>query len=160
MGNGSSTHNEESSIYSGQSSTHSEGSSTYNDPSSTHSDEGSTENATRDLHGRLISEHFDAPYIDDVAHLTETMRQHLFQLACEPRQKKRLDRSTMEAALIQVCQGHFVSISALASIVERDAQSIRQQYLKSLVDSGKLRLAFPQYKTHSKQGYIAVAVGH
>lgn len=130
-------------------------SSTYNDESSTHSDEGATDNVTRDLHGRLISEHFDAPYIDDVAHLTETMRQHLFQLACEPRQNKRLDRSTMEAALTQVCQGHFVSISALASIVERDAQSIRQQYLKSLVDSGKLRLAFPQYKTHSKQGYIA-----
>jgi len=38
---------------------------------------------------------------------------------------------------------------------ERDAQSIRQQYLKRLVEAGKLRLAFPQYKTHSKQGYIA-----
>ncbi|HDO1311475.1 RNA-binding domain-containing protein [Aeromonas veronii] len=160
MGNSSSTYNDESSTYTGQSSTYNDESSTYNDRSSTHSDEGATDNVTRDLHGRLISEHFDAPYIDDVAHLTETMRQHLFQLACEPRQKKRLDRSTMEAALIQVCQGHFVSISALASIVERDAQSIRQQYLKSLVDSGKLRLAFPQYKTHSKQGYIAVAVGH
>lgn len=95
------------------------------------------------------------PYIDDVAHLTETMRQQLFQLAWEPRQKKRLERSTMEAALIRVCQGHFVSISALANIVERDAQSIRQQYLKRLVEAGKLRLAFPQYKTHSRQGYIA-----
>ncbi|EPX9366497.1 hypothetical protein ACW6B7_004337, partial [Aeromonas veronii] len=160
MGNSSSTYNDESSTYNDESSTYNDESSTYNDRSSTHSDEGATDNVTRDLHGRLISEHFDSPYIDDVAHLTETMRQHLFQLACEPRQKKRLDRSTMEATLIQVCQGHFVSISALASIVERDAQSIRQQYLKSLVDSGKLRLAFPQYKTHSKQGYIAVAVGH
>lgn len=160
MGNSSSTYNDKSSTHSGQSSTYNDGSSTYNDRRSTHSDEGAAENATRDLYGRLISEHFDAPYIDDVAHLTETMRQQLFQLAREPRQKKRLDRSTMEAVLIQVCQGHFVSISALANIVERDAQSIRQQYLKSLVDSGKLRLAFPQYKTHSKQGYIAVAVGH
>ncbi len=68
-----------------------------------------------------------------------------------------LDRNTMEAALIRVCQGHFVSISALANIVERDAQSIRQQYLKALVEAGKLRLAFPQYKTHWRQGYIAVA---
>lgn len=84
------------------------------------------------------------------------MRQQLFQLASEPRQKKRLERSIMEAALIRVCQGHFVSASALASIVERDAQSIRQQYLKGLVDTGKLRLAFQQFKTHSKQGYIAV----
>jgi hypothetical protein len=39
--------------------------------------------------------------------------------------------------------------------VERYAQSIRQQYLKALVEAGKLRLAFPQYKTHSKQSYIA-----
>jgi uncharacterized protein len=46
----------------------------------------------------------------------------------------------MEDALIRVCQGHFVSISALANIVERDAQSIRQQYLKRLVDTGKRRL--------------------
>lgn len=149
MGDSSSTYNDESSTHSGESFT-------YNDESSTHSDEGSTDNATRDPHGRLISEHFDAPYIDDVAHLSETMRQQLFQLACEPRQKKRLDRNTMEAALIRVCQGHFVSISALANIVERDAQSIRQQYLKGLVDAGKLRLAFQQFKTHSKQGYIAV----
>ncbi|MCX4036274.1 hypothetical protein SJS85_15050 [Aeromonas caviae] len=49
------------------------------------------------------------------------MRQQLFQLAWEPRQKKWLERSTMEAALIRVCQGNFVSISAFANIVERDA---------------------------------------
>ncbi|WP_324033385.1 RNA-binding domain-containing protein [Aeromonas caviae] len=157
MGNSSSTYSGESSTYSAQSSTYNDESSTYNDESSTYSDEGATDNATRDPHGRLISGHFDAPYIDDVAHLTEAMRQQLFQLACEPRRKKRLDRNTMEAALIRVCQGHFVSISALANIVERDAQSIRQQYLKALVEAGKLRLAFPQYKTHWRQGYIAVA---
>lgn len=143
MGKSSSTYNDENS--------------TYNYQSSTYSDEGTTDNATRDPHGRLISEHFDAPYIDDVANLSDTMRQQLFQLAWEPRQKKRLDRNTMEAALIRVCQGHFVSISAFANIVERDAQSIRQQYLKGLVDAGKLRLAFQQFKTHSKQGYIAVS---
>lgn len=56
-------------------------SSTYDDESSTYSDEGPTDNATRDPHGRLISEHFDAPYIDDVANLSDTMRQQLFQLA-------------------------------------------------------------------------------
>lgn len=85
------------------------------------------------------------------------MRQQLFQLASEPRQKKRLERSIMEAALIRVCQGHFVSASVLASIVERDAQSIRQQYLKGLVDTGKLRLAFPQYRSDPRQGYIAAS---
>ena len=123
--------------------------------SSTYSDEGPTDNATKDPHGRLISEHFDAPYIDEVANLSDTMRQQLFQLVWEPRQKTRLERSTMEAAMIRVCRGHFVSISALANIARRDEQSIRQQYLKRLVEEGKLRLAFPQYKTHLRQGYIA-----
>lgn len=148
MGDSSSTHND-------QSSTHNDQGSTYNDQRSTHNGESSTDNAPRDQHGRLISEHFDAPYIDDVDHLSDAMRHQLFLLAYEPRQKQRLERSIMEAALIRVCQGHFVSVSALANIVGRDAQSIRQQYLKRLVEEGKLRLAFPQYKTHSKQGYIA-----
>ncbi|MGY3888024.1 hypothetical protein [Aeromonas aquatica] len=98
-------------------------SSTYNDRSSTHSDEGATDNATRDLHGRLISGHFDAPYIDDVAHLTETMRQQLFQLACELGRKKRLDRNAMEAALIRVCQGHFVYLSWYSPISSREMRN-------------------------------------
>ena len=127
------------------------------DSSSTHSGEGSTDNATRDPHGRLISEHFDAPYIDDVAHLSETMRQQqLFQLAWEPRQKKRLDRNTMEAALIRVCQGHFVSISALAKIVERCAIH-PAAVSEGAGGGGQAQVGFPQYKTHWRQGYIAVA---
>lgn len=145
-----------SSTYSGESSTHSDESSTYNDESSTYSDEGSTDNATRDPHGRLISGYFDAPYIDDVANLTEAMRQHLFQLACEPRRKKRLDRNTMEAALIRVCQGHFVSISALAKIVERCAIH-PAAVSEGAGGGGQAQVGFPQYKTHWRQGYIAVA---
>jgi ATP-dependent DNA helicase RecG len=147
---------ESNSTYNGKSSTYNDESSTYNGESSTYSDGSSTDNAPRDEQGRLlITEHLDAPYIDNVASLGEAIRQQLFQLAQEPRSKKRLGRGAMESALLRVCQGHYVAISALAEIVDRDAQSIRQQYLKKLVDEGRLRLAFPQYKNDPRQGYIS-----
>ncbi|WP_281704851.1 hypothetical protein [Aeromonas taiwanensis] len=56
-----------------------------------------------------------------------------------------------------LCRWHFISILVFANIVERDASSIRQQHLKAQVGVDKLKLAFPQYKTNSKQGYIAIA---
>ena len=144
------------STYNGESSTYNSESSTYNGESSTYSDSSSTDNAPRDQFGRLlIPEHLDAPYIDDVEHLSEVMQQQLFLLASASRTKKRLKRSAMESVLLQVCQGHFVCASALADIVDRDSQSIRQQYLKKLVDEGRLRLAFPQYKNDPRQGYIS-----
>lgn len=111
----------------------------------------------RDEYGRILNRFIDLPYIDSVAHLTQPFRDMLFAQAAIPREKLRLgDKELMKTVILTVCQGHFISVSALGDILNRNPNALRQQYLKQLVDHGQLKLAFPQYKNHSKQGYSTV----
>jgi hypothetical protein len=159
----SSTHNEGSLAYNELRSTHNEGSSTYNEQGSTHNEENYTYNAenaqpaSRDEYGRLLNRFIDKPYIDDVDNLTEAFRDSLFTLAAVPRERLRLgDKELMKSVILNVCQGQYISVAALGQILSRNPNALRQQYLKSLVEKGKLQLAFPQYKNDPKQGYSAV----
>lgn len=151
------------STYNEQKSTHNEESSTYNEPESTHNEESSTYNAgydqptSRDEYGRLLNRFLDRPYIDDVENLTEAFRDSLFDLAAVPRERLRLgDKELMKRVILNVCQGQYISVAALGRILSRNPNALRQQYLKSLVEQGALKLAFPQYKNDPKQGYSAV----
>lgn len=158
-----SLHNNKNSAHNGQSSTHNAGSSTYNEQRSTHSDISSTysdeknHSASRDRYGRLLNDFFDRPYIDDVENLTDAFRDSLFSMAAVPRAKLRLgNKDLMKEAILNVCQGHYISVAALGQILNRNPNALRQQYLKPLVEQGELKLAFPQYKNDPKQGYSAV----
>ena len=62
----------------------------------------------------------------------------------------------MKAVVLAVCSGHYVTLSCLAQLVNRDSDAFRQQYLKPLAKDGKLRLAFPTAPTHAKQAYRSV----
>lgn len=159
----SSTYYGEGSTLNEQSSTYSEGGLTHNDitPESvakTKSDmEDSHQCVVRDEHGRILNRFIDLPYIDSVDHLTQPFRDILFTHAAVPREKLRLgDKDLMKIVILTVCQGHFISVSALGEILKRNPNALRQQYLKQLVECGQLKLAFPQYKNHSKQGYSTV----
>ncbi|WP_374253930.1 RNA-binding domain-containing protein [Acinetobacter brisouii] len=154
----SSTYSTDSSTYSTDSSTYSTDSSTYSTDSSTHNEEIANTTSSkheRDEKGRLLSEHFDAPYIDSLAALHPEFREHLFEKAKESRNKRRLSPESMTEIILRVSQDHYISASALATILERNANSIRQQYLTQLVEQGKLKLAVPQYKNDPRQGYMA-----
>ncbi|ENU38573.1 RNA-binding domain-containing protein [Acinetobacter johnsonii] len=154
----SSTDNSSSSTDNGSSSTYNADSSTYNADSSTDKDEAyntATSTHERDQKGRLISEHFDAPYIDSLTALDPEFREFLFEKANESRTKRRLSPESMTEIILRISQEHYISASALATILDRNANSIRQQYLTQLVDQGKLKLAVPQYKNDPRQGYMA-----
>ena len=111
----------------------------------------------RDEHGRILNRFIDLPYIDSVDNLTQAFRNNLYAQAAVPRKKLRLkNKDQMNTVILTVCQGHFISVSALGEILNRNPNALRQQYLKQLVDHGQLKLAFPQYKNHSKQGYSSV----
>ncbi|KAA5952513.1 MULTISPECIES: RNA-binding domain-containing protein [unclassified Pantoea] len=116
--------------------------------------EANQQRAARDEHGRMINRFIDLPYIDSVNNLSEHFRNSLFEQAEVPREKLRLgDKELMKSVILTVCSGHFISVSALGEILNRNPNALRQQYLKPLVDNGQLKLAFPQFKNHSKQGY-------
>ncbi|HAT6805104.1 TPA: AAA family ATPase [Citrobacter freundii] len=145
----SSIHYDSSFTYNGSLSTHSGDSSTYN--------QGSERSGQRDEYGRLINRFIDLPYIDSVSDLTPSFRESLFALASVPRAKLRLrDKALMESVILDVCRGHYISVAMLGQILNRNPNALRQQYLKMLVERGLLRMAFPQYKNDSRQGYSTV----
>lgn len=110
----------------------------------------------RDANGRLLTGQLDAPVIDSLKKLVPAFREKLEELAAEPRAKGKLPVETMKAVVLAVCSGHYMTLSCLAELVNRDSDAFRQQYLKPLAKDGKLRLAFPTAPTHAKQAYRSV----
>ena len=131
--------------------------STYSGLNSTYSDLNSTHNI-RDKYGRLLSDHFKKPFVDSLELLEEQFKHHLFSIAVLAREKKSLPKETMQNIICELCSEQFISTSILAELLQRNPNSIRQQYLKDLVDNTRLELAFPQLKNTPKQGYSTVDI--
>lgn len=109
----------------------------------------------RDADGCLLSDQLDAPVIDSLDRLKPALRAELEKIAVEPRTKGKISADAMRQAILTVCKGHYVALSSLAELVNRDPDALRQQHLKPLAKEGKLRLAFPTAPTHAKQAYRA-----
>lgn len=127
--------------------THSDISLTHSDPDLVDSHQG------RDEHGRFISHLLDKPFIDDLDALSEGFRDELEALAAPSREHRRLEAGVMKELLVQLCDGHYLSVAVMEILLGRKAQSIRQNYLKPMVDSKQLKLAFPNKPNSPKQGY-------
>ncbi|WP_374436898.1 RNA-binding domain-containing protein [Inhella sp.] len=111
------------------------------------------ETAQRDSQGCLLSPHLDAPIVDDLAALSEGLRDQLLERSSLPRSKARLDRETMTAVILSVCEGRYVRLSVLAELLQRDPDGLRKGYLDGLVKGQLIRRAFPGTPTHELQSY-------
>lgn len=127
--------------------THSDISLTHSAPDLVDSHQG------RDEHGRFISHLLDKPFIDDLDELSDGFRDVLEALAAPSREHRRLEAGVMKELLVQLCDGHYLSVAVMEILLGRKAQSIRQNYLKPMVDSKQLKLAFPNKPNSPKQGY-------
>lgn len=138
----------------GSSSEYSEVSSEYSTVSSEYS---SVVDEKRDVHGRLVPPHLDAPVVDSLAALDKSFRDELEKQAEEPRQKERLSSERMERVLQLLCGNQYLTLSVLAELVSRNPDGLRQQYLSKMVRSGEMVLAFPTKPTHERQAYKAAS---
>ncbi|MEZ2577972.1 Fic family protein [Buttiauxella ferragutiae] len=107
----------------------------------------------RDGNGRFIHELLDKPFIDDLEVLNAEFRACLEDLTAPSREHRRLDTEGMKELLMDLCNGHYLSVSVMEILLGRKAQSIRQNYLKPMVDAKQLKLAFPNKPNSPKQGY-------
>tara|TARA_Y100000296_G_scaffold86990_1_gene129115 strand:+ start:3568 stop:4335 length:768 start_codon:yes stop_codon:yes gene_type:complete len=108
-----------------------------------------------DSQGRLLSGLLPAPVIYDLNEISAELRDRLRQLSREPREKQRISSEVMQGILLSLCTGHYMTRPCLAELVNRDAESLRSQYLAPMVTRGELQLAFPQNPTDPRQAYIA-----
>lgn len=122
-------------------------------------DDSSTNlNESRNKDGCLVSEHLSLPVIDDLTRLSDEFRTGLEALATEPRSKKRLNREILIGVILDVCRGRFVTLRSLATLVNRQPDTLQGQYLSGLVRERKLLMAFPTTPTHERQAYSTAPV--
>lgn len=123
----------------------------------THSSSNLVNNSNEtDEYGRFISKLLDKPFINDLNVLSDDFRRSLEDLTEPSRKHRRLDTETMMELLIKLCEGHYLSVSVMEALLGRKAQSIRQNYLKPMVDAKQLKLAFPNKPNSPKQGYTLI----
>jgi hypothetical protein len=144
FGPASSTISSASSTISADSSTISEGSSTISP---------SREIPNRDLSGRLIASQFSLPFVDSIESLVPEFRAGLEVIAVQPREKKWMEKKALEEIIVQLCEGHYITIRSLALILDRGERTLRQDYLSKLCKEQRLRRAFPDTPNHEKQAY-------
>lgn len=113
----------------------------------------STFDQQRDEDGYLVTDQLPLPVISDLNSLSPALRARLEELAAEPRHKKKLDRENLEAAVLAVCEGHYLTLNALADLLNRKPASLRNEYLTPMVRQKTLSLAFPTTPTHERQAY-------
>ena len=116
----------------------------------------SRNNLNRDEFGRLCSDKLEWPVIDDVSSLSEEFKLKLFDIAEETRTKQRVSPAVMENIILSLCQEQFITLGALAEVLNRKPEVIRRKYLTLMVKGQILTLAFPTTPTHVKQAYRAL----
>lgn len=126
---------------------HSELSSEHSQLSSAYSQ---TRQDLRDAEGRLLSPLLDGPVLDDLGALAPGFLAQLQALAA-PARSGRLGMDQMQAVNCAVCEGHYVTRTVLARLLDRSPDALRQTHISPMVRSGMLELAFPSKPTHEQQ---------
>ena len=115
----------------------------YSVPDSLHNDSHPLHNDSHPLHND-----------DHPLHSAET--EELREIALPAIQKKRLAPKDMEAIILKLCLGRWLSRHQLARLLDRNDEGIRQRYLTPMVEHGLLRLRYPESPSRTDQSYTAV----
>lgn len=67
--------------------------------------------------------------------------------------KGKVSKEEMEAVISELCQGRFLTLTELASLLNRAAQNLRNKYLTPMVRAGKLRFRYPDQPNRTDQAY-------
>ncbi len=108
---------------------------------------------SRDVDGLLISKYHELRFIDRLEAISGAKIEELGALAELPRQKMKISREEMTEVLLQLCKGHFITLAALAQLVDRKPNALRDAHLTPLRKAGRLLLAFPDTPNDARQAY-------
>ncbi len=69
------------------------------------------------------------------------------------RDRTRVPVAVMESTLLDLCQGRFLGLRMLATLVGRSPATLQIHYLSRLVRAGRLELRYPDRPSHPAQEY-------
>lgn len=106
-------------------------------------------------HLSLSSEHSEespgATPADGSALTSEAM---LLEIASPVRSSRRNAPETTRKVILELCHGRFLTMSQLAKLLDRSPDSLRQRFIKPMVDDEKaLERRFPKQPNHEAQAY-------
>ncbi len=134
-----------------------DGSSEQHEPSSEHSAASSEHSGASSEHYEHDSEHSSASSEhSEAAPLSlDALRQLPAVQALAGR--KRVPKPAMEAAILAVCAGRFVTLPLIAEVVQRSPDSVRNHYLRLLLAEGRMELRYPGATNDPRQAYRTVS---
>lgn len=101
-----------------------------------------SEIASAPLYDRVVSYLLADP---EVARLIEPVRG-----------TRRADNQHIQAAILGLCQGRFLTLRQLAEILGRGMEGLRDRHVTPLVKAGKLGLKYPDKTSHRDQAYMTL----
>ena len=104
-------------------------------------------------HLRSSSEHLRG----SSEHLGSEHEAYLLRLAAPARDKGKVPRALMESTILALCHGRWLSLRELARLLDREVDTLRNHYIRAMLDDGRLEARVPGNKTHRNQAYRAKA---
>jgi len=111
----------------------------------------------RDSQGRLISDYHREPLIDNLEYLMPEKLREIEALAQLPREKQRTSREQMRSVIMEICREQYVTLGALAALVNRKPKPLLAQYLSPMFKEKQLKLAFSATPNDLRQAYITAS---
>lgn len=103
------------------------------------------------------TQEFRQPLCVEVADLTPAELSELEAISASVREKGRVSPEVMKNTVLQLCQGRFLGLRILATLMARDAADLRRRVLNPLVKDNSLRRAFPR-PNDPRQAYTSTSV--
>ena len=111
----------------------------------------------RDSQGRLISDYHREPLIDNLEYRMPEKLREIEALAQLPREKQRTSREQMRSVIMEICREQYVTLGALAALVNRKPKPLQAQYLSPMFKEKQLKLAFSATPNDLRQAYITAS---
>lgn len=77
----------------------------------------------------------------------------LLQMASGVRNKGKVSHPVMEAAIMDICRDDWRTLRELASLLNREADSLRNHYINPMLKEGRLEQRVPGKPNHPNQAY-------
>ena len=81
----------------------------------------------------------------------------LIQIARPVRDTGAAPQATVRATILALCSGRFLSLRELAGLLNRNQETLRNEYISKMVKSRQLELRHPDNPKHRQQAYRATA---
>jgi ATP-dependent DNA helicase RecG len=79
----------------------------------------------------------------------------LLEIAEPVRSLRNAPREVVEATILLLCDGRYLTLENLADLLNRGKDSLRNHYINPMLESGRLETKYKNIRNHPRQGYRA-----